>query len=146
MREKFENQLKIYCHARLGLEDAIEKIKIIINTLECTFETRNKEKIDEAIKRARDVLRDGLYAAEKTARDFNSLCLWALQNALPDNDYMGRLIWYQYYNRKDGTVDRRHPWHQHIDQSEGKDISKVIQKVTGLAAVLQSYGIETVVF
>ena len=74
LRENFENQLKIYCHARHGLEDAIEKIERIIVRLECTLESGNREKIDEVIKRARDVLKDGLYAAEKTARDFNTLC------------------------------------------------------------------------
>ena len=74
LQENFETQLKIYCQARHGLENAVKKIEMIIERLEWTLESGNKEKIDEVINRARDVLKDGLYAAEKTARDFNTLC------------------------------------------------------------------------
>merc|ERR1712074_131072 len=41
------------------------------------------------------------------------------------------------------AIMTRTPWHQYIDRSEGDDIFKVITRVTELAAVLQSYGIET---
>jgi hypothetical protein len=122
LQEQFETQLQIYCSARSVFETTVAKIETNMAILESHTEM---DSIARFTKTAEDALKKGINEAEATARTFNALCLWAITNALPDNEYIGNPCWYSfYYPKTNAFYTRRRPWHQHINPTEAMVFSK----------------------
>ena len=140
MREQFETQLQIYCSARNIFETTVTKIETNTAILESHTEM---DSIAIFTKTSEDALKKGINEAEETARTFNTLCLWAISNVMPDIEYVGNLCWYSFYLSKTNTFSKRSPWHQHVNWLEANNIFEVVTRLTDAATVLQQYGIET---